>query len=132
MLQAESVPAEPQALRLLARAARGSMRDALSLTDQAIAFGNGELLEAGVRQMLGSVDRGHVFRLIEALAQGDGKTVVDTSEALRRDGLSAASTLEEMTRGAAGAWRCCRPCLRAPRPTMRRIPTPPRPRAWPR
>jgi DNA polymerase-3 subunit gamma/tau len=97
VLQTEQVPAEPQALRLLARAARGSMRDALSLTDQAIAFGNGELIEAGVRQMLGSVDRGHVFKLIEALAQGDGKTVVDTSEALRRDGMSAASTLEEMT-----------------------------------
>lgn len=97
VLQTETVPAEPHALRLIARAARGSMRDALSLTDQAIAFGNGELLEAGVRQMLGSVDRGHVFQLIEALAQGDGKTVVETSEGLRRDGLSAASTLEEMT-----------------------------------
>ncbi len=97
VLQTEAVPAEVQALRLLARAARGSMRDALSLTDQAIAFGNGELLETGVRQMLGSVDRGHVFKLIEALATGDGKTVVDTAEALRRDGMSAASTLEEMT-----------------------------------
>lgn len=97
VLQTEAVPAEPLALRLISRAARGSMRDALSLTDQAIAFGNGELLETGVRQMLGSVDRGHVFRLIEALAQGDGKTVVETSEGLRRDGLSAASTLEEMT-----------------------------------
>ncbi|MBT2325070.1 DNA polymerase III subunit gamma/tau [Variovorax paradoxus] len=97
VLQTETVPAEPHALRLIARAARGSMRDALSLTDQAIAFGNGELLESGVRQMLGSVDRGHVFRLIEALAEGDGKTVVDTAEALRRDGMSAASTLEEMT-----------------------------------
>ncbi len=97
VLQTEAVPAEVQALRLLARAARGSMRDALSLTDQAIAFGNGELLETGVRTMLGSVDRGHVFKLIEALAIGDGKTVVDTSEALRRDGMSAASTLEEMT-----------------------------------
>ena len=97
VLAAEQVPAEPQALRLLARAARGSMRDALSLTDQAIAFGNGELLEGGVRQMLGSADRSHVFRLIDALAQGDGKTVVETSEVLRRDGLSAASTLEEMT-----------------------------------
>lgn len=97
VLQAEAVPAEPPALRLISRAARGSMRDALSLTDQAIAFGNGELLETGVRQMLGSVDRGHVFRLIEALAQGDGKTVVETSEGLRRDGLSAASTLEEMS-----------------------------------
>ncbi len=97
VLQAEQVPAEPLALRLIARAARGSMRDALSLTDQAIAFGNGELLESGVRQMLGSVDRGHVYQLIEALANGDGKTVVETSEALRRDGMSAASTLEEMT-----------------------------------
>ncbi|MEJ8809434.1 DNA polymerase III subunit gamma/tau [Variovorax ureilyticus] len=97
VLQTESVPAEPQALRLIARAARGSMRDALSLTDQAIAFGNGELQEGGVRHMLGSVDRGHVFRLIEALSQGDGKTVVETAEGLRRDGLSAASTLEEMT-----------------------------------
>ena len=97
VLSAERVEAEPQALRLLARAARGSMRDALSLTDQAIAFGNGTLQEAGVRQMLGSADRGHVFGLIEALAQGDGLTVVETSEALRRDGLAAASTLEEMT-----------------------------------
>jgi DNA polymerase-3 subunit gamma/tau len=97
VLETETVPADTQALRLIARAARGSMRDALSLTDQAIAFGNGEIREAGVRQMLGSVDRGHVFRLIEALAQGDGKTVVETAEGLRRDGLSAASTLEEMT-----------------------------------
>jgi len=97
VLQAENVPAEPPALRLLARAARGSMRDALSLTDQAIAFGSGQLEVATVRQMLGSVDRSHVFKLIEALAQGDGKSVVESSEALRVNGLSAASTLEEMT-----------------------------------
>lgn len=96
VLDKEQVPAEPQALRLLARAARGSMRDALSLTDQAIAFGSGRLQEATVRQMLGSVDRSHVLRLIEALARGDGRTVVETSEQLRRNGLSAASTLEEM------------------------------------
>lgn len=96
VLDKESVPAEPQALRLLSRAARGSMRDALSLTDQAIAFGSGQLKEATVRQMLGSVDRSHVFRLIDALAQGDGRTVVETSEELRHNGLSAASTLEEM------------------------------------
>lgn len=97
VLEAEGVPAEPQALRLLARAARGSMRDALSLTDQAIAFGNGQLKEETLRQMLGSVDRSHVFRLIDALAQGDGKSVVDISETLRTHGLSAASTLEEMS-----------------------------------
>src|SRR5688572_19384433 len=97
VLGVENVPAEPQALRLLARAARGSMRDALSLTDQAIAFGSGSLEEASVRTMLGSVDRSYVYRLLDALARGDGKTVVDTSEALRLNGLSAASTLEEMT-----------------------------------
>ena len=97
VLAQENIPAEPQALRLLARAARGSMRDALSLTDQAIAYGSGQLQEASVRQMLGSADRSHVFRLIDALAQGDGKTVVDTSEALRLNGISAAATMEEMS-----------------------------------
>lgn len=97
VLEAEAVPADAPALRLLSRAARGSMRDALSLTDQAIAFGGGQLREAAVRQMLGSVDRSHVFRLVEALAQGDGKTVVETSEALRLHGLSAGAALEEMS-----------------------------------
>ncbi len=97
VLGLEQVSAEVSALRLLARAARGSMRDALSLTDQAIAFGGGQLQEATVRQMLGSVDRSYVFKLIEALALGDGKTVVQTSEVLRLNGLSAGSTLEEMS-----------------------------------
>jgi DNA polymerase-3 subunit gamma/tau len=97
VLGQESIASEPQALRLLARAARGSMRDALSLTDQAIAYGGGLLQEAAVRQMLGSADRSHVFRLIEALAHGDGKSVVETSEALRLNGLSAAATLEDMS-----------------------------------
>jgi DNA polymerase-3 subunit gamma/tau len=97
VLGQENVASEPQALRLLAHAARGSMRDALSLTDQAIAYGGGQLQEAAVRQMLGSADRSHVFRLIEALAHGDGKSVVETSEALRLNGLSAAATLEDMS-----------------------------------
>ena len=96
VLLAETVPADASSLRLLARAARGSMRDALSLTDQAIAFGAGSLAEDRVRLMLGSVDRSHVFRLLRALTQGDGKTVVETAEALRLHGLSAASTLEDM------------------------------------
>jgi DNA polymerase III subunit gamma/tau len=97
VLASENVASEPQALRLLSRAARGSMRDALSLTDQAIAFGGGQLLEATVRQMLGAVDRSHVLRLIDALARADGASVVDTVDALRTNGLNAASTLEEMT-----------------------------------
>ena len=96
VMAAEQLSAEPLALRLLARAARGSMRDALSLTDQAIAFGNGQVQEAGVRQMLGSVDRSHVLQLIRALNEADGADVVSRVEALRLQGVSAAATLEDM------------------------------------
>ncbi|WP_457421620.1 DNA polymerase III subunit gamma/tau [Roseateles sp. P5_E7] len=96
VLGAESVPAEPGALRLLSRAARGSMRDGLSLTDQAIAFGAGSLTEAGVRQMLGSVDRGHVVAIVDALAAASGEAVVAQADALRGAGLSAAGTLEDL------------------------------------
>jgi DNA polymerase-3 subunit gamma/tau len=96
VLAQEGIAAEPPALRLLARAARGSMRDALSLTDQAIAFGSGQLQEAGVRQMLGSVDRSHVLQLLRALADWDGATVVALVDALRLQGVSAAATLEDM------------------------------------
>jgi DNA polymerase III subunit gamma/tau len=96
VLAAESIAAEPGALRLLARAARGSMRDALSLTDQAIAFGAGALTEPGVRQMLGAVDRGHAVRMIEALAASDGAALVATVDALRGLGLSASGALEEL------------------------------------
>ena len=96
VLAAEQLSAEPLALRLLARAARGSMRDALSLTDQAIAFGNGLVQEAGVRQMLGSVDRSHVLHMIRALTDGDGAAVVNQVNALRLQGVSAAATLEDM------------------------------------
>jgi DNA polymerase-3 subunit gamma/tau len=73
------------------------MRDALSLTDQAIAFGGGQLKEESVKHMLGSADRTYVFQLIEALADGDGKSVVAISEALRLHGLNSASTLEDMS-----------------------------------
>jgi len=96
VLAAEKIDAEPGALRLLARAARGSMRDALSLTDQAIAFGAGSLSEAGVRQMLGAVDRSHAVRLVEALAAGQGAEVIAAVDGLRSLGLSATGTLEEM------------------------------------
>lgn len=96
VLAAEKIEAEPGALRLLARGARGSMRDALSLTDQAIAFGAGSLTEAGVRQMLGAVDRSHAVRLVEALAAGQGAEVIAAVDGLRSLGLSATGTLEEM------------------------------------
>ncbi|ACB34243.1 DNA polymerase III, subunits gamma and tau [Leptothrix cholodnii SP-6] len=96
VLNAESVPFEDPALRLLARGARGSMRDALSLTDQAIAYAGGHLGEAAVRQMLGAVDRGHGVRIVEALAASDGVALVRTVDELRAQGLSAAGTLEEL------------------------------------
>ncbi len=96
VMAAEGISAEPGALSLLARAARGSMRDALSLTDQAIAFGNGGLLEASVRQMLGAVDRQHIQKIIESVSAGDGAGLVAAVDTLRELGLSASGTLEEL------------------------------------
>ena len=72
------------------------MRDAMSLSDQAIAFGGGRLEEGPVRQMLGSVDRQHVQRIIEAVAAADGAGLVAAVDALRQLGLSASGTLEEL------------------------------------
>ena len=96
VLEAEGVASDEGALRLLSRAARGSMRDGLSLTDQAIAYGGGQLSEAGVRAMLGSVDRGHARAIVDALARRDGPAVLSAVDGLRQLGLSAAATLEEM------------------------------------
>lgn len=94
VLQAEGVDADVAALRLLARAARGSMRDALSLTDQAIAYGGGRVDEAGVRAMLGSVDDSHAAALIEALAQRDGPALLARLDQMRGLGVSSRATLE--------------------------------------
>ncbi len=96
VLQAEGIEADAGSLRLLARAARGSMRDALSLTDQAIAYGSGTLSEPAVRQMLGAADRGHVFRLVDALAAADGAALLGTVDEMRAHGLSAHGVLEDM------------------------------------
>jgi DNA polymerase-3 subunit gamma/tau len=96
ILAAEAVDAAPAALKLIARAARGSMRDAQSLTDQAIAFGSGTIEEAGVRQMLGAVDRSHAIRCIEAAAARDGAALVGAVDGLRELGLSASGALEEI------------------------------------
>jgi len=96
VLRAEGIESEPGALRLLARAAQGSMRDALSLTDQAIAYGAGRLDEGTLRRMLGAVDRGHAVRIVEALAAGEGAALVTTVDELRVLGLSANGLLEEL------------------------------------
>jgi DNA polymerase-3 subunit gamma/tau len=82
---AEKLTFEPAAISLLARAAEGSMRDALSLLDQLIAFGGGAVNEANARSMLGTIDRGHVGRLVEAVARGDGAAVLAEVRELDRD-----------------------------------------------
>ena len=82
---AENLLFEPAALALLSRAAEGSMRDALSLMDQLIAFGGGAVSEANARSMLGTIDRGHVGRLVEALSSGDGTALLAGVRELDRD-----------------------------------------------
>jgi DNA polymerase-3 subunit gamma/tau len=96
VLKAEQVAYDDASIRLLSRAARGSMRDALSLTDQAIAYAGGALNADAVRTMLGSVDRGHAERFVRALALRDGRAVLTGVDALREHGLSASGTLEEL------------------------------------
>jgi DNA polymerase-3 subunit gamma/tau len=96
VLRQESVRADAPALKLIARAARGSMRDALSLADQAIAYGSGAIEEEPVRRMLGAVDRGHAVRIVEAIAACDGRALIAAVDGLRELGLSASGTLEEL------------------------------------
>jgi len=80
VLEAESVPFEPAALAQIGRAAAGSMRDALSLLDQAIAHGGGRIEDSAVREMLGVVDRRDLERLLEALVAADGRALVELAD----------------------------------------------------
>ena len=73
---AEQVEFEPAALKAIARGAEGSMRDALSLLDQVLAFGGGRALEAEVRTLLGTLDRKHVQGILTALAEKDGAALM--------------------------------------------------------
>ncbi len=94
--QAESIEAEPGALQAVARGANGSMRDALSLLDQAIAFGGGSVAEAQTKAMLGSIDRGHVTRLVELLADGEGGGLLDEIGTLDELAPDYGAVLEEL------------------------------------
>ncbi len=96
ILVAEAIAAEPPALALIARAARGSMRDALSLLDQAIAYGGGEVHEPAVREMLGAVDTEHVYRIVDALQGDDGSALLAEVDALAVRSNAFASALEEL------------------------------------
>ena len=76
--QAENVEFEPAALKAIARAAEGSMRDALSLLDQVLAFGGGRAIEVEVRTLLGTLDRRHVEAILNALASRDGTALMQS------------------------------------------------------
>ena len=94
VLQDEGIAAEGAALELISRAARGSMRDALSLTDQAIAFGGGVLQADAVRQMLGLVDQSHIRWMWQALARRDIKGLMQRMTELKTHGASATGSLD--------------------------------------
>jgi DNA polymerase-3 subunit gamma/tau len=98
VLKEEGVPAETPALRLVAHAARGSMRDALSLIDQAIAYSGGHVTEASVRAMLGTVDTGYLFDLLEALVRRDASATLAVAEAMEARSLSFDDGLAELAR----------------------------------
>ncbi len=96
VLTKENVPHDAQAVQLVSRAAAGSMRDALSITDQAIAFGHGKLEAEQVRTMLGVVDSEYVLRIAAALAQNDGAAILNEIETLQSRSISFDSVLQEM------------------------------------
>ncbi|OIQ79200.1 DNA polymerase III subunit tau [mine drainage metagenome] len=96
VLQAEGVAFEPTALQSLGRAAHGSMRDALSLADQAIAYSAGNVSADAVRQMLGAVDSSYLFDLLRALAAGDGAVMLQLADDMDARGLLFPTALEEL------------------------------------
>jgi len=96
VLEKELVPFEESALWLLSRSADGSMRDALSLTDQAIAYGSGKITEAEVAAMLGSIDRRAVYDMLSALAEEDGKALLGAVERMSEQAPDYAAALAEL------------------------------------
>ncbi|MFM0211882.1 DNA polymerase III subunit gamma/tau [Paraburkholderia sediminicola] len=96
ILGEEKVPFDAQALRLLARAADGSMRDALSLTDQAIAYSANQVNEEAVRGMLGALDQSYLIRLLDALADGDGAAVLAVADEMALRSLSFSTALQDL------------------------------------
>lgn len=96
VLDAEGIPFEPAALQHLAKAAAGSMRDALSLLDQAIAHGAGHVAEEEVRAMLGTVGDDHLFALLDGLAAGDIQAMLSVARTMEARSLSFDSALQEL------------------------------------
>lgn len=95
VLSAELINAEDKAVQLLAKAANGSIRDALSLTDQSIALGNGQIDTASVSVMLGTLDKNLPFELIEALYKGDGNGLMQQIQLAAKQGVDWDNLLTE-------------------------------------
>ena len=96
ILTQEAIPFQASALHLIARAADGSMRDALSLTDQAIAYGGQSVNEAEVRDMLGAIDQSYLYQLINALLAEDGPALIAQAKAMEQRSLSFESALNDL------------------------------------
>ncbi|NSX15668.1 DNA polymerase III subunit gamma/tau [Cupriavidus taiwanensis] len=96
ILAQEGIAHDGNALRLLAQAAHGSMRDALSLTDQAIAYSAGQVSEEAVRGMLGAIDQGYLVQLLDALAAEDGAAMLAIADAMADRSLSFAGALQDL------------------------------------
>jgi DNA polymerase III subunit gamma/tau len=96
VLGKEGIAFEPEALGLVARAANGSMRDALSLLDQAIAHGAGQLNARNVADMLGAIDQTYLFALIEAVAAGDAAAAVKIADEMQARSLSFDAALADL------------------------------------
>ena len=96
VLDSEQIPYETPALALLGRAAAGSMRDALSLLDQAIAMGSGNVTEADVRQMIGAVDQRYLYSLLQAAANQDGAALLATAQEMASRAIGFDSALSEL------------------------------------
>ena len=96
VLQREGIAFELAAIGLIARAAQGSMRDGLSLLDQAIAHGGGAVAEASVREMLGAVDQTYLLTLLEALARKDGPGLLQVADDMQARSLSFEGALQEL------------------------------------
>ncbi len=96
ILGEEKLKGEPPALRLIAAAARGSMRDALSLLDQAIAYSAGDLTEASVRAMLGTVDDGFLFAILQAVARGDARAALAVADEMESRNVSFDTALQDL------------------------------------
>lgn len=95
ILSQENIHFEPTALHLISRAAAGSMRDALSLTDQAIAYGGQTVNEAEVRAMLGAIDQSYLYQLLEALLAGDGNSLINQAKLMEERSISFEAALND-------------------------------------